>query len=1024
MGAKKFQFRSLLRDWPLVLALFAVTSVARAQSLTPSDPIVLAQNPNPPQSDEQLIIVTGSRIPRPNLTAISPVTMIDGEEVHRSGAILTEGLLNQLPQVVPSQGAFLSNGATGAATVDLRGLGPGRTLVLINGRRLLPGDPFDPVPDINAVPTTLIKRVEVLTGGASSVYGSDAVAGAVNFMLETELEGLRIDGQASIFQHDNRDGQNLRQALKRRSFGFPEGNVVDGGAQDINAAYGLSFGGGRGHVTAYAGYRHLSAVTQDKRDYSACATQGRVDSNVFDCGGSPASPPGTFFTFVNGPFQVVSGREFEEGLTRYNYAPFNYFQRPGRRITAGLFAEYEVSKAANPFIEIMYMDDRTNAQVAPSGTFGEISNINCDSPLLSQQQRDLVCIDGNFIGQFPEFDNDGNFVGISGTPIQFIDPVTGASYFRANLFPLRRNIEGGPRAVDLRHKDLRMLGGIKGDISTSATYEASILFGRVKFDSANENDLSVSRTRRALDVITNPANGEPACRSALTGEDPACVPWDIFAPGAVTEAALSYLTIAPLQEGEVKQFVATTFANADLGEWRVRSPWADDNPTVSLGAEYRKDSLDFEPDQFFIDADIAGGDTSVQPVSGKTEAKEIFAEARVPLVSDRTIHSLVVEAGYRQSWQSNSENKFSVGSYKLGIEFAPIRDIRFRASLQRAVRAPNVQELFLPTLPGGFGFDPCTTETPEATAEQCALTGVTAAQYGHILASPNVDVIPYNVIGGGNPALDPEKAKTKSIGIVLRPRFIPRLSVTLDWFDIELKGAIGGIGPTRAMITCIETGDPMFCSRIHRDANGSLWMTPQGFVDGRYANVGAINTRGIDVEINYTHPLGRLGALDLELLGSWLDRLTFNAGGLATPLECSGAYGGLCGIPKPDWRHKVRATWTLEPFSLSFQWRLVGSVRLDRSTLGRLNIVGPWRPGDERIGAQNYFDLSALAEFSNHLSLRIGVNNIFDREPPIITSSGEFPASVCAETICNGNTFPELYDPLGRYFFAGVTINY
>src|SRR6187455_3196728 len=144
MGAKKFQFRSVLRDWPLVLALFAVTSVARAQSLTPSDPIVLAQNPNPPQSDEQLIIVTGSRIPRPNLTAISPVTMIDGEEVHRSGAILTEGLLNQLPQVVPSQGAFLSNGATGAATVDLRGLGPGRTLVLINGRRLLPGDPFDP----------------------------------------------------------------------------------------------------------------------------------------------------------------------------------------------------------------------------------------------------------------------------------------------------------------------------------------------------------------------------------------------------------------------------------------------------------------------------------------------------------------------------------------------------------------------------------------------------------------------------------------------------------------------------------------------------------------------------------------------------------------------------------------------------------------------------------------------------------------------------------------------------------------
>jgi outer membrane receptor protein involved in Fe transport len=896
--------------------------------------------------------------------------------------------------------------------------------VLINGRRLLPGDPFDPVPDINAVPTALIKRVEVLTGGASSVYGSDAVAGAVNFILEIDLDGLRIDGQASAFQHNNRDGADLRQALVRRNFAFPTGNVVDGGAQDINAAYGLSFGGGRGHATAYAGYRHLSEATQDRRDYSACATQGRLNSDTFDCGGSLVSPPGTFFTAVNGPFLVVSGREFEEGATRYNYAPFNYYQRPGRRITAGAFAEYEASEAAKPFFELMYMDDRTDAQVAPSGTFGEIEDINCDSPLLSQQQRDLICIDGNFIGQFPEFDDDGNLIAIQGEPEQFVDPVTGATYLRGTLFPLRRNFEGGPRSVDLRHKSLRLLSGIEGDLSKGINYEASILFGRVKFDSANTNDFSVARTRRALDVITDPATGQPACRSALTGEDPACVIWDIFAPGAVTDAALSYLTIAPKQTGEVKQLVATAFSNIDLGEWGVRSKWADENPTVSLGAEYRKDRLDFQPDEFFIAADIAGGDISMQPVSGKTEAKEIFAEARIPLISDRIISSLVVEAGYRHSWQSNPENKFSVGSYKLGGEFAPIRDIRIRASLQRAVRAPNVQELFLPTLPGGFGFDPCTTTTPQATLEQCARTGVTAAQYGHILASPNTDVIPYNVIGGGNPDLDPEKATTKSIGIVLRPRFIPQLSATVDWFDIKLKGAIGGIGPTRIMTTCIETGDPLFCSRIHRDANGSLWMTPEGFVDSRLTNVGSINTRGIDVGINYKPRIGRLGSMDLELLGTWLARLRSNAGGLARTIECAGAYGIGCGVPKPQWRHKARTTWTLEPFSLSLQWRFVGSVRLDRSIKGNLNILGPWRPGDEKIGAQNYFDLTGLVDFSERLSLRMGVNNIFDREPPIVSASGSNPPGVCTDPWCNGNTFPELYDPLGRYFFAGVTINY
>jgi outer membrane receptor protein involved in Fe transport len=285
-----------------------------------------------------------------------------------------------------------------------------------------------------------------------------------------------------------------------------------------------------------------------------------------------------------------------------------------------------------------------------------------------------------------------------------------------------------------------------------------------------------------------------------------------------------------------------------------------------------------------------------------------------------------------------------------------------------------------------------------------------------------LEVIPYNIIFGGNPDLDPEKAKTKSVGVVLRPRFIPRMSITADWFNIEVKGAIGGVGPTRIMITCTETGDPLFCDRIHRDANGSLWMTPQGYVDSRYANIGGIETRGIDVGASYARSFGRLGSMDMELLGTWLDRLTFDAGGSAQLFECSGAYGNGCGVPKPNWRHKARATWTLDPFSLSFQWRLVGSVRLDRSIPGQ-NIVGSWRPGDEKIGAQNYFDLSALAEFSNRLSLRIGVNNIFDREPPIVSSSpGATPDSVCAETVCNGNTYPELYDPLGRYFFAGVSL--
>jgi outer membrane receptor protein involved in Fe transport len=997
--------------------LLATGLLGQAQA---SDLQASTTNSQPTPQDRD-IIVTGSRIPRSNLTAISPVIVVQGNEFELSGAVMAEDLLNSLPQVVPDQGRFISNGATGTSTVDLRGLGPGRTLVLINGRRLLPGDPFVPVPDINAVPTALIKRVEVLTGGASSVYGSDAIAGVVNFILDTQLDGLRVKGQASVFQHDNRDGSGLRQALRRQQYSFPAGNTVDGDGQDINAAYGTSFAGDRGHATIYAGYRRNSSLTQDARDYSACTAIGHVENNGLDCGGSVVSARGTFFRKLGDPLQVGTGREFVPGITPFNFAPYNYYQRPDRRYTAGAFAEYEISPALQPFLEFMFMDDRTTAQIAPSGSFGDVQDVNCDNPLLSAQQRALTCFRGNYVGETPVFDDDGNLIRVEGSPEPFIDPVTGATYFRGTLFIGRRNVEGGPRIQDTRHKNLRLLGGLRGDLSQGVTYETSLLFGRVKFNAANSNDLSISRMRRSVDVITDPASGQPACRSALTGEDPACVPWDVFAPASVTAEAAAYLEVPTHQRGSVKQWVGTAFANLSLDKWGLRSPWADEGASANIGAEYRKDQLSYRPDAILSSGDVGDGD--LLPVSGATIAKELFAEGRIPIITDRQIENLSIEVGYRQSWQSNSENKFRVNSYKLGLEFAPLHSIRFRASLERAVRAPNIQELFLPTFPGGFNRDPCASVTPEATPQQCANTGVTASQYGSIIASPNTGLIPYNATNGGNPALDPEKGKTKSLGVVLSPRFAPGLNATIDWFDIAVKGAIGVIGPTIIMNTCLQTADPLFCSRIHRDADGSLWMTPAGFIDNRNANIGSIKIRGIDVGVAYARSIGRLGSLDLGFLGSWLDRATFSSGGQAIPFKCAGAYGFGCGVPKPEWRLRARATWTYrKQFSLSLQWRYVGSVRLDRSIPGNPNLAGPWRPGDQRIGAQSYFDLTGSARVSKNYELRVGVNNLFDREPPITSSEGNGLNGVCGPPSCNGNTFPQLYDPLGRYLFAGVTI--
>jgi iron complex outermembrane receptor protein len=988
----------------------------------PSDPIPYAQvapkDTNGASSSD--IIITGSRIPRRNLTAVSPVTVVKDEEVKLHGATLTEDLVNQLPQVTPDQGAFISTLASGTSTVNLRDLGASRTLVLINGRRLLPGDPRYPAGDINFIPSSLIQRVEVLTGGASSVYGSDAVSGVINFILDTKLEGVRIDAQTSFFQHDKPPQEAVRQALTDAQIAYPDHGAVNGANRDLNVAFGRGFLDDRAHVTVYGGYRKLYALTQSQRDYSACTFFADPSPDPLYCGGSSASGKGTFLTFF-GPLHIGPDQTFVLGPTFFNFAPLNYFQRPGRRYTGGAFADFDISEAIKPYLEVMYMDDRTVAQVAPSGDFGDTNSVNCDNPLLTDQQRSQVCFEGNFIGEFPIFDDDGNLVGIKGSPLTFVDPVTGSPYRRGFLSIRRRNVEGGPRRHDRRHRDLRIVGGIKGELARGLSYDASYIDGRVKLNETYTNDVSLTRLERALDVIIDPATGQPACRSAVTGEDPACVPWNVFTLGAVTPEAASYIGLPASQKAIIRQKVATGTATVKLEEWGIRSPWADDGPAMNLGAEYRKDSLDFRPDEVYQSGDLAGFGAPLIPFTGTTRVKELFGEARIPLVTHHLIEALVAEGGYRQSWHSDGASKFATSSYKIAVDFTPIRGIRLRASQQRAVRAPNIQELFAPVFSDIFDVDRCAGVSPTPTAEQCARTGVTAAQYGNILANPVADLTGYNSIAGGNLDLGPETAKTRSIGIVFEPRFLPAFNFTVDWYDIDLKGAIEEIGAQRIMDTCVATGDPLFCDRIHRDANGSLWLSPAGFIDDTNANIGALKVRGIDVSASYTRDLGRFGSANAELIGSRLLRTVIDNGGLSTPYDCAGLYGYPCDSPLPKWRHTARLTWRPRgAATISLHWRHVGRIPL-AALDPEFGIVQDVSPLETHIGARDYFDVTALLKIKRH-ALRFGVRNIFDRKPPLVTSGN--PACFSLVGGCNGNTFPQLYDPLGRYFFAGATVNY
>jgi outer membrane receptor protein involved in Fe transport len=974
------------------------------------------------------VVITGSRIPHANLTAISPLTLVQGEEFKLQGVTNAEDLLNELPQVNPSQGDFVSAGATGAATVDLRGLGASRTLVLVNGHRLMPGDPRYPVPDINSIPTALIQRVEVLTGGAAAIYGSDAVAGVINFILDTKINGLSVDGQISGYQHDNRDifAQKL---LDQRRLSYPRGNVFDGRRETASLAFGRSLFNNRGHITIYAGYRHIDAVTWDQRDYSACPITARIAGGAptsgLECGGPIASYPGNFFDNLGNVYQVTPDRTFVPGLSRFNTSPWNLIQRPDRRYSGGGFANFDFYKALQAYVEVMAMKDRSLWQVGPSGDFTNTETVNCDNPLLSDQQRSLICREGNFFGETPIRDGNGDLVKVTGTPTPFVDPITGATYNRAWLLIAVRNVEAGrPIQDDVKHSSIRFLGGSKGDLGRGITYDASYLYGRVSLDRQYRNNYSITRLGRALDVVADPSSGGPICRSAVIARelgpsspeaDSACVPWDVFATGQMTPQSTAYLIIPPLMRGSFREQIGNVNASIQLDRWGIGSPWSDEAPAINIGAEYREDAVRFSPDEFSRTGDVAGFGEDVFPIHSSIDTKEIFGEASIPLLSDHVVKRLAFEGGIRKSWYRNSRSGLSSDAYKLALDLTAITGLRFRASQQRAIRAPNVLELFAPVQPDSFLHDPCAGTKPAATEAECVLTGVTPAQYGQV-TNVNASLFGYNAILGGNENLQPETATTRTIGMVLQPRVLSGFNLTIDWWDIKLKGAITRIGAQAIVDSCVASGDPIFCDRIHRDPNGSLWLG-NGYVDDRQANIGALDVSGIDGGAGYTVPLKHLGSVMFEFRGAYVLHWVVNNGGFSTPYDCAGLFGAPCGI-QPRWKHTARATWdTSHGISASLQWRHLGAVKL-AALDPKFNLTSEVSTAYTTLKGQDYIDATACFELRKGLQLRLGVDNILDRQPPLVVSN-----TAAGDGPFNANSYPEWYDALGRYVFASIAVD-
>jgi outer membrane receptor protein involved in Fe transport len=949
---------------------------------------------------QQTVYVTGSRIASPNMTNTSPVSSVSAEDIKLQGVTRVEDLVTQLPQAFAAQNSTVANGASGTATVSLRNLGSTRTLVLIDGKRMPYGSPNDPAADLNLIPGQLVERVDVLTGGASAVYGSDAIAGVVNFIMKDDFEGIQIDTQYGFYQHSNDydTNGNLRDVIAQRGqtnpsqFKLPDDNVIDGYSKEITAIMGLNTDDGRGNLTAWFGYRSNDAVLQANRDYSACAI-GSSSATGFTCGGSATSYPGYFFTADGGEYSLdeTTGNTFrpytDDDL--YNYGPLNYYQRPDTRYSVGFNGHYQVNDYVEAYGQFMFMDYESIAQIAPTGNFFSTSNINCDNPLLSSSQAaDIGCT--------------ADMIENGGSPDFF--------------YMARRNVEGGGRRDNLGYQTYRGVAGIRGDLFNASgwTYDLSASYSQVTMARSYTNEFSVARLTQALDVIEDPDTGEAVCRDSSNG----CVPYDVFTIGGVTQDALDFLQVPLLQNGTTTQNIVSGVISGDMGQYGWQLPTASSGLQVAFGVEYRRDSLESITDNSFATGDGAGQGGPTIGLSGAIDAYEVFGEFQLPLVEGKPgVELLSVEGAYRYSDYSTG---ISSDAYKIGGDYAPTSDIRFRASYQKAVRAPNVIDLFEAQ---GFNLfdiddDLCDFTDPEADgiglAQYCVNDDPNTRQPWQVsqaqadsgfLDSPAGQ---YNQLVGGDPGLDPEEADTFTVGFVATPSFLPGFTASLDYYDIEITDAISTVGASVTMQLCYLQGDMDACNRISRNPNGQLWVGT-GNVENLTTNIGGVKTSGVDVSMAYGMDINTYGSLNFSLNGTWLDSMDWDpVGNPAYEYSCVGMYGNDCGTPTPEWRHRARVSWVTpwDGLDLSATWRYLGEVDLDTGATGKV---------DSTLDAQNYFDLAGQWAAKDWVSFRFGVNNVLDEDPPLSASAG---------TTGNGNTYPQSYDALGRYFFVGATFDF
>jgi len=929
--ARNFRFRHLIGA-----AAIALTAPTGA----------MAQDTGTPAAGLEEIVVTGSRIQRSNLTAPTPVQVISSELIQLKGTTNAAELINELPAAgVPGVSSTNSNffvSATGLNLVDLRNLGTDRTLVLVNGRRHVGGQEGSTSVDLNSIPADFIERVEVVTGGASAVYGSEAIAGVVNIILKRNFEGVTVSGQTGITGEG--DGENY----------------------NLSSTMGANFAEDRGNVILNVTYDKTEEVASADRDISAVdsfySPSTFVNRNALSSYGSG----GRFL--IGDTYYNPDGTPFVTAENGYNRNADRLIAVPIERYLLSGIVNYEVFEGINFFVESTYARTETQSRSEPIA-FGENTAVGtaADAPVLS------IPVTNPFIPAGLRA-----LLPADQTTIDFA----------------RRFSELGLRRSDITRQTFRVATGLEGELQNGWNWEAYYQYGTVTQDQVSTGVFNVARLQEALNAETGPT-GAVQCSSELARAQ-GCVPINLFGAGAVSSDALSYVTANSTFDSTVQQNTAGAFLSGDVLDLPAGAL------AFAVGAEYRKEESEFRPDALSI-AGISSGNASA-PSDGEYDVWETYAEVNVPLLSGMDfVDYLGVDAAVRYADYSTVG---SVWSYKFGGEYAPIADLRIRSTYARAVRAPNIGELFQPAQQTFSSVtDPCAddrrTEASATVQANCAATpGVGAAIAAGGFNPSQLDLSSIPGFNSGNPDLQEEKADTLTIGAVWTPTFLPGFALTVDYWDIEIDDAIQGFARQTAVDQCVAQAqypDNPFCALITRDAASGVITR----LDLRVDNVAVQTASGIDVEADYTFDLADYftevpGSLNLNFIGTYLienENVPFSG---ADPVENATQVGF------SEFKWNLRTTYDQGPFTFTYLLRYIGEAKID--------------PEDDfegnEIPALVYSDIQARYRIGETYQLFVGVDNLFDRKPPIIPA----PFGV---NITGTETAADVYDPIGRFFYAG-----